>query len=269
MKIVTRLPRFRSCASIEFMQAPQKPRKLAAAILAYGSGLLLLAMLVYWGLHPARPNEIPKVIIGIKDRVYFDHAATKAEAESLGDALRTMGFFNGRGTAVLLSKGTQGTIVSFVLDNDGWRHADTVFSFEEIGRRVAKTVGGLPIKVRLTDPAWNVHKELSVGKVMPGAKDEIYYFGSATQAEAEALARVLKRDGFLVDAGTSVVLSKGDGTVISFVVSDGVWNRPDSVAGFLRLARDVAPSVGGLPVTVQLLNFNMEPKKQITIPAGS
>ncbi len=250
------------------MPAPQKSRKFAATLLAYGLGLALLALLVYWGLHPSRPNEIPNIVVGLKDRVYFDHAATKEDAESLGEALRAMGFFNGRGTAVLLSKGTEGTMISFVLDDSGWDHADTVFSFEEIGRRVAKSVGGLPIKVRLTDAVWSVHKELSVGKVVPGVKDEIYYFGSATQAQAEALGRALKRDGFLVDTGASVVLSKGDRTVIAFVVGDGVWTRPDAVAGFLRLARDAATSVGGLPVTLQLLNAAMETKKEIVIPAG-
>jgi hypothetical protein len=251
------------------MQAPQKSRKFAATLLAYGVGVALFTTLIYWGLHPARPNEIPKVVIGLKDRVYFDHAATKEEAESLGDALRAMGFFNGRGTAVLLSKGTQGTVISFVLDNEGWIHPDTVFSFEEIGRRVAQSVGGLPIKVRLTDSVWTVHKDLSVGKVAPGGKDEIYYFGAATAPQAEALGRSLNRAGYLIGSGATVVLSKGDATVIAFVVDDGVWNRPDAVAGFLRLSRDVAPSVGGLPVTIQLLNSNMEPKKQITLPTGS
>jgi hypothetical protein len=156
-------------------------------------------------------------------------------------------------------------VVSFVLHEGAWNHPETVFSFEEIARRVAPVVGEFPIMVRLSDSAWTVHKELVVGKVIIGARDEVYYFGPATQADAEALGQALKRAAFLVDAGASVVLSKDGGTALSFVVGDGVWKRPDAVAGFEQLTRRVAAAVGGLPVKLMLLSSKMETKKEVTL----
>jgi hypothetical protein len=245
--------------------APGPGRKIARTLLAFGVGLALLATIVAWGLHPSMRAVNSKVVIGTKDEVYYSHAATKEDAEALGQALKGIGFFNGRGTTVLLSKGRAGAVVSFALNAGAWDHPDTVFSFEEIARRVAPAIGEFPITVRLSDSVWRVWKELIVGKVIIGARDEIYYFGPATEADAEALGQALKSAGYLVDAGATVVLSKDGGTAISFVVGDGVWERPDAVAGFERLARQVAASAGGLPVKFQLLNSKMETEKEVAL----
>jgi hypothetical protein len=237
-------------------------RKAAALALACVLGAALAATIAIWGVR-STTRTLPKVVVGTRDEIYFSHAATKEDAASLGQALRATGFLNDRGTTVLLSKGTAGTEVSFALNDGAWDHADTVLSFEEIGRRVANSVGGFPIKVRLIDSARIVHKELTVGRVIAGGKDEIYYFGAATEGEAQALGRALTSIGYLVGAGSSVVLSKDGVTAISFVVEDGAWNRPGTVAGFESVARKVAGSVGGLPVDLRLLNFRMEVEKEI------
>jgi hypothetical protein len=247
----------------EFAAGPG--RKIAPMLLASCVGLTLLATIVAWGLHPSRELVNSKVVIGTRDDVYYSHAATKGDAEALGLALKGIGFFRDRGTAVLLSKGRSGAVVSFVLHEGAWDHSETVFSFEEIARRVAPVVGEFPIMVRLSDSAWRVHKELVVGKVIIGARDEVYYFGPATQADAEALGQALKSAGFLVDAGGSVVLSKDGGTAISFVVGDGVWKQPDAVAGFEQLTRRVAVAAGGLPVKLMLLSSKMETEKEVTL----
>jgi hypothetical protein len=243
------------------MQAPG--RKIAATLLASGIGLALLATIAVWVLHPSGQARNLKIIAGTKDEVYYSHAATKEDAESLGQALKATGFFNDRGTTVLLSKGTAGTVVSFALNQDAWNRPDTVFSFEEIARRVAPSIGGFPVIVRLSDSVWSLRKQVVVGKAIIGARDEIYYFGSATEAEAKALGQALASEGFLVDAGASVVLSKDGGTAISFVVGDGVWARPEAVAGFELLVRRVAASVGGLPIELRLLNSGMEIEKDV------
>jgi hypothetical protein len=246
----------------EFAPAPRS--KVAPVLLASAVGLALLATIVVWGLHPSTQPVNTKVAIG-RDAVYYSHAATKEDAESLGQALKGIGFFNDRGTIVLLSKGRTRAAVSFALQAGAWDHPQTVFSFEEIARRVAPAIGAFPITVRLSDSTWTVHKELEVGKVIVGARDEVYYFGPATEADAEALGQALKSAGFLVDAGSSVVLSKDGGTAISFVVGDGVWERPDAVARFEQLTRRVAASAGGLPVTLLLLNSKMETEKEVAL----
>ena len=131
--------------------APVPGRKIAPILLASGVGFALLATIVAWGLHPSRQPVNSKVVIGARDEVYYSHAATKEDAEALGQALKGIGFFNDRGTTVLLSKGKAGAVVSFALQAGAWDHPDTAFSFEEIARRVAPAIGGFPITVRLSD----------------------------------------------------------------------------------------------------------------------
>jgi hypothetical protein len=232
--------------------------------LAWGIGLLLLAGMVFFTLEVTqRPRHtIPKVTIGTKDEIYYSHAATTQDAMAMGHALQAIGYFGDRGAAVLLSKNAGGTVVSFVVQQGLWNSGAAVASFEEIGRRVATTAGGFPLEIRLVDSAWNVQKALQVGKIRIGSRDEIYYLGSATEGDAKALGLALQAAGYLKDQGVSVSVSKGDGTAIGFVVSEGVWEQPEAVAGFERLARKVAPAVSALPIQVRLLSPQMEIKTQ-------
>jgi hypothetical protein len=213
-----------------------------------------------------KPKRVAsKVIIGAKDEVYYSHPVTIEDAEALGHALQNTGFFTDRGASVQLSKNKGVTVVSFVLDEGAWDHAATVAGFEEIGRRVATSIGGFPIQVHLVDSAWTVRKSLEVGKATIGVRDVIYYLGSATEGDARALGQALRNAGYLDDLGVSVVVSKGDGAAIGFVVGEGVWERREAVAGFERLARQVAPSIGGLPIRVKLLNAEMETKQEAAV----
>lgn len=98
--------------------------------------------------------------------------------------------------------------------------------------------------------------------VMIGTKDEVFYSGSATSAEAQALGNALKEIGYFKDRGANVMVDKGkDGTVVSFVVADGTWDKPDMVAAFEKIARGEAQTVGGLPITLRLVNTEMDVEK--------
>src|SRR5580658_6504367 len=126
------------------VRSAQSRKNIAPKLLALAIGLSLIATIVVWALHPSKRPPTPKVIIGSKDEVYYYHAATEQDAQALGQALVRLGFLNDRGTTVLLSKGTAGTVASFVVSEGGWDHPATVYSFEEIGRRIAPVVGGFP-----------------------------------------------------------------------------------------------------------------------------
>lgn len=52
-----------------------------------------------------------------------------------------------------------------------------------------------------------------------------------------------------------------DMPVLSFVVADGVWDKPEHVSSFEKVARDAASSVGGLPVRMRLENATLDEKK--------
>lgn len=103
-------------------------------------------------------------------------------------------------------------------------------------------------------------------RVVIGSHDEVYYVGSATEQDARALGAALKTAGYFQDRGFTVVLSKDkDGTAISFVVKDGVWDQPPMLLGFQQIGRQLAPSVGGLPIQVRLINSLRETKKELTV----
>ncbi len=88
-----------------------------------------------------------------------------------------------------------------------------------------------------------------------GTKDQVIYSGTATKDQATALGNALKADGYFQDQGATVLLDKETGgTTISYVVKDGFWNQAGVVAKFDELTREVASSVGGLPLNVQLVN---------------
>jgi hypothetical protein len=207
----------------------------------------------------------PKVKIGTNDEVYYYRRATKEDALALGEALRRIGFFNNRGTSVLLWMGGGPTVISFIVNDGAWDHPNVISNFGEIGRRVATSVGGFPIRVHLTDAGRIIRKEFTVGRATVGTKDVVYYFGSATLDDAKALGQALQTAGYFTDAGLTVTLIEGEGTILSFVVRDGVWDMPGAMVTLDRLARQVAPSIGGLPVELRLLDSNMGLRKEVTV----
>ena len=249
------------------MSMRARASRIASDALAAAIALVLLAAVAALTLQVMRKSKpaIPSVMVGTTDRVYYSHAATLEDATALGHALQTIGFFSDRGGAVLLSKNAGGSIVSFVLQQGRWNSPAAVLSFQEIGRRIAATVSGFPIEIRLVDPAWNVQKTIQVGKLRVGTRDEVYYFGSATESDAQALAQALRAAGYLQDRGVSVSISKGDGNAIGFVVADGVWQQPDTASRFALLARRVAPSLGGLPIRLRLISPEMDIKSETDI----
>ena len=206
------------------------------------------------------------VMIGAKDEVYYSGLATQQEAEALGNALKAKAYFTDRGADVLLSKGKDGTTLSFVVQKQFLSQPDILLSFEEVAREVAPTVGGFPVEVRLVNNAREVQLQSMVGKVAFPGDDDIYYVGTATQAQAESLGKTLTSIGFFQGNGADVFLSRhDDGTVLSFVVGNGTWEKPATVAEFKKITRDAAPSVGGMPIKFRLVDSGLDVKTEETI----
>jgi len=236
--------------------------RIAPQWVGLGVGIALVATIVGGEI---LLRSSPKVTIGKNDEVYYYRRATKEDALALGQALQRIGFFTERGTSVLLWMGGGPTVVSIGMNDGAWDHPHVISNFTEIGRRIATTVGGFPIQMQLIDAARNVHRKMTVGKAMVGAKDIVYYFGDATPVDARTLGEALRSAGYFADRGATVALLKGEGTVISFVVQDGLWDQPAVTATLDRLVRQIAPSIGGLPVELRLLDGNMDIKQSITV----
>jgi len=103
-------------------------------------------------------------------------------------------------------------------------------------------------------------------RVVIGQKDEIFYSGAATETDARSLGKALIDAHFFVDRGVSVQLVKDDkGTTIGLVVQDGIWNDEKSIRYMRMLIREIAPSVGGMPIKLRLLDDAGDVKKEETV----
>lgn len=237
--------------------------RLGSRWTAFGLGAAFFAVL--FGIIMAvvmAADNMPKVIVGTKDEVFYSGSATKEEATALGNVLKQSGFFTDKGTSVILNKEQNKRTLSFVVKDGAWDQPATVSLFDEVGRQVAPTVGGLPVQVRLLNTDRDVKEESTVGKVAFG-KDTIYYVGTATEAEALAVGKALTADGFFHGRGSDVFLSKHkDGTVLSFVVSDGAWDDPAILRDFERIGRKVGSAVGILPLRLHLVSTSLDVKKE-------
>ena len=212
---------------------------------AFGVGLAFCAALFAIAFFAIYKGDPPGVKIGSHDEVFYSGSATKQDAWSLGDALKTNGYFKDFGADVFLDKGKDGTVVSFVVKDGLWNQPDTVSSFDEVGREIAPIVGGFPIRLRLVNAQRELKSESVIGKVDFPSNDDVYYFGSATETEARALGQSLTSQRFFQGRGSDVFLSRhGSGTAIAFVVGDAAFKDLSLISGFETVVRQAAPTVG-------------------------
>jgi uncharacterized RDD family membrane protein YckC len=241
----------------------RKRRHAALRALLAISWIITLGIVINFGIKSVYAN--PHVTIGVNDEVYFNGSVNRETALALGEALRAVGFFTDKGAMVFVAKDGGEPVISFVLGDILGNQEDTSFAFELVGLQIAHSVGGLPIKIRLTDAALHSKKELSVGRVTVGTHDEIYYLGSATQDEAKTLGETLRKIWFFQNKGATVLLSEGSRTIMSFVVEEGTWDKPKSVRSFEEIARQAAQSISHFPITVHLCNSVLDTKKEFTV----
>ncbi len=220
---------------------------------------------IYWaGNEMKRAKPEFKVQIGTKDEVHYSGTATKEQALALGQALKTSGYFSDAGVTVLLNKSDSGTIISFVVNPAGWTEWGKVAAFEQIGRDVASTVGGLPLRVRLVDDGMEMKKEMDVHPNIKAGGIEMRYSGSATEVQAKALAEAFHKA--LADKELTVLFSVNQGKKeIAIVVHAGTWDDAGTVAGLQTFIRSVADSVGGLPIALRLIDSTLDSKKEVPV----
>lgn len=207
------------------------------------------------------------VTVGTKDEVRYSGSATMEEAKALGDSLKQQSYMRDQGVTVALAKGAAGTKLGFVVQDGAWDNEDNYPIFEHMARTAAPTVGGFPITLQYLSTKLEVKKEQALHPYLAVGSDQVGYTGTATEQEAKALADELKKLDYLKDHGTMVILSKGgaSGTVVSFVVQDGAWSDEDTVAKFEEIGGEIAPSVGGKPLKVRMLNSVLKKQKDIPV----
>ena len=115
--------------------------------------------------------------------------------------------------------------------------------------------------------AWVMFTPVIEGtRVVVGTQDEIFYSGTTTETETKSLGKQLQDVGFFQDRGVSVKFTRdASGTVLGFVVNDGVWEDPDMLKSFEEVVRQLAPAIGGLPIKIQMMDAAGEVKKEWVI----
>jgi hypothetical protein len=93
------------------------------------------------------------------DAVFYEGNATQAQAQALGQQLKAIGFFQGKGANVFVTKHDDGTTLAFVVGGDAWDNPAMVSDFETIARDLAPAVGGLPLHMQLDDNTLAVKKD--------------------------------------------------------------------------------------------------------------
>jgi hypothetical protein len=129
---------------------------------------------------------------------------------------------------------------------------------------MAASVGGFPLKVRLVDDGVAVKKEMDVHPNLKAGGIEMRYSGSATEAQAQALAEAFHKA--LADKELTVLFSVNQGKrEIAIVVHDGTWDDAATVEGLQNFVRLVADSAGGLPITLRLIDSALDSKKEVPV----
>jgi len=202
------------------------------------------------------------VTIGTKDKVVYSGLATKGSAMALGNELKRHQYFVDRGTTVLLKRGIGSRTISFVVPEGAWNQAGALSVFEELARAAAPRVGGFPVEVQLLDSNQNEEAKSTVGKACFGRDNCVYYEGTATEEEAEALGERLESVGYFRGNGASALLIRhnGEGTTLAFVVGEEAWTNPQKVSEFETMVRDAAPALGGLPIVMHLVDAHSDVK---------
>ncbi len=240
------------------------------------------------------------ITVGHNDRVVYSGTATQADAQRLAQVLERVGFLHGN-VVVLLDRNAAGATLSIPLREDAtpaagnpaaaakpadgssvkvrapdpaamlpWNNPSTLVSFEVLGPEMASAAGGPPLAIRLLNSKGEPQRTLVVkaGQVVVGTRDRVVYSGATTGEQATQLGAALVSEGFLHDRGAIVVLgreSKAAPVELALFTVDGAWDDPKVMSGLQDLVRKVAPTVGGLPVIVHVLDSKGQMRKQITV----
>lgn len=122
-------------------------------------------------------------------------------------------------------------------------------------------LGGVVAYAFLTDPL--------MGDPIPFGNNEIYIRGEATEQDAGRLAAALTEVGFFDEQGATVILESTSGhQTIGFVVETGAWNEAEVIDAYRDIALYLIDVEYAAPLTIQLYNEYLEPRKTFTVDAA-
>jgi hypothetical protein len=132
--------------------------EIARGVASTVGGLPVQVQLLNSAQTVEKSSAVGEVDFAGGDAVIYEGTATQADAQALGQQLKAIGFFGGKGANVFLTK-DGGTTITFVVADGTWSNPTMVTDFETIVRSVAPSVGGLPIDLRLDNTTLTVEKD--------------------------------------------------------------------------------------------------------------
>jgi hypothetical protein len=215
-----------------------------------------------------------EVSFGHGQTVGFADGATRADAQRVGERLKTIQYFDDTAPAtVKLSRQGASFVVDFAVPDGAWDKPAQASAFTRIGKQIGANVFPLtPLTVRLCDRELAPKKTFAIpprARVDFGHEQSITYEGEVTLGDARHLGEHLKANGYFDDtAPASVTLSKeGPAFVTDFVVKDGAWDDPNQQSIIVLVGKGIGAEVfPRLPVTVRLCDDELAPKKQFDLP---
>lgn len=209
-----------------------------------------------------------------KEAVNYSGDATEAQAITLAGALTENGFFDGQSEkdVLLKIKGEQKT-VSFVVQEGKWEDSHIQKTFEKIGESIAPALGGLPLTIRLIDDRLVRKHEIPISSqrfvVNHSDQEFVILRTKAMDDSGKELGDILQKVGYFDGtAPATVLLDKSSGaTVIGFVVQEGKAQEEAVVKYYTGLIAEIAPLLGNVPLTIQLLDSSYDPVNSWDHPA--
>jgi hypothetical protein len=100
-----------------------------------------------------------------------------------------------------------------------------------------------------------------------GHGQEVFYSRGATRNDAQDFGEALKREGYFDDiTPTSVFIAGRPGArEISFLADEGAWDDEANVEWARDMGELIAPAIGGKPLTVRMLDLNLNEEKRLQI----
>ena len=214
-------------------------------------------------------NSLPSVDAG-GGKFFYVRGATREDAQRLDAALTEAGA--PLGPLVVIAGPVGAREISIPVKDGQWDNEFFVLGMRVLAERIAPAIGGKPVTLRLLDGVVDEKKRLhlAIDMLQPfvdlGGGQIVGYMRGATREDAQRVGDALISAGFFDGADKASVLLAGPSgdREISFNIEVG-WDDQLFLLELGGLVEDIAPAIGGGPVTVRVVDSDGNERKRLHI----
>lgn len=215
-------------------------------------------------------NVGKRTVFGTNQWLYFAGAVTAEQSKAVGDLLLArQGLPKGSILQLAGGGGADYELTVWVVQG-AWDDAAVRATWLAHGRKVAEALGADQLTVKLADAAMVPQHQFQAET--PGARItegrlELYYKGSATEAQARTALQALLRTGLARASNnrlTVQIVGREAGVELRFVLT-GKHDDPEIVAAFGGMGRHVASYLELEQITVHLTDGELATKNSLKV----